>query len=155
MLDHFTDLVIVTGCQRSGTTLLGQVLGAHPNAFLIDETDKFYEWFHACARGGSEVNSLWHPMIGRARKKYNGNSEKFHNKKSGKYYKFRDSVTHLVLQAPNLVYSYDIIKNIVFKCICSRIEFCNSFIVEIITTTHPYIIMRTKRINVICCKSIF
>ncbi|HRX82275.1 MAG TPA: sulfotransferase, partial [Pirellulaceae bacterium] len=29
--------VVVAGCQRSGTTLLGQILGAHPSAVLIDE----------------------------------------------------------------------------------------------------------------------
>ena len=36
-------ITIVTGCQRSGTTLTGQILGAHPSAFLIDETDELYQ----------------------------------------------------------------------------------------------------------------
>ena len=30
-------LVFIVGCQRSGTTLTGQILGAHPNAILLDE----------------------------------------------------------------------------------------------------------------------
>ena len=39
--------VFVIGCQRSGTTLTGQILGAHPNAVLLDEPDGIYPWFAA------------------------------------------------------------------------------------------------------------
>lgn len=30
-------IVVIAGSQRSGTTLVGQILGSHPNALLIDE----------------------------------------------------------------------------------------------------------------------
>lgn len=35
--------VIVVGCQRSGTTLMGQIIGAHPSALLVDEIDDVYK----------------------------------------------------------------------------------------------------------------
>lgn len=35
-------LIAIVGCQRSGTTLTGQILGAHSKAFLIDEFDGLY-----------------------------------------------------------------------------------------------------------------
>lgn len=45
MLNQIEKIVVIAGCQRSGTTLVGQVLGAHPKAILIDETDGLYDWF--------------------------------------------------------------------------------------------------------------
>ena len=35
--------VIVVGCQRSGTTLMAQIIGAHPSVLLVDETDDVYK----------------------------------------------------------------------------------------------------------------
>ena len=34
-------ILIIAGCQRSGTTLTGQILGAHSKTFLVDEFDGF------------------------------------------------------------------------------------------------------------------
>lgn len=38
------DPICIVGSQRSGTTLLGQIIGAHPSAALVDEEDGLYDW---------------------------------------------------------------------------------------------------------------
>jgi len=40
--DDGPDRLIITGCQRSGTTLLGMILEAHPRIDLIDENNPHY-----------------------------------------------------------------------------------------------------------------
>lgn len=40
--DGIERVVAIVGCQRSGTTLTGQIVGAHPQAFLVDEFDGLY-----------------------------------------------------------------------------------------------------------------
>ena len=41
------DSILVIGCQRSGTTLMAQIIGAHPLAVMIDESDGLYNWIDA------------------------------------------------------------------------------------------------------------
>ncbi len=93
-------IVAVVGCQRSGTTLTGQLLGAHPEAILLDEWDGLYPWFHAQAAGPAE--SLAQAMLHAAAAKYAD---------PGSRVQVRDGraalapgITTLVLKAPNLTY---------------------------------------------------
>lgn len=37
-------LIMIMGCQRSGTTLTGQMIGAHRQCFMIDEPDGIYRF---------------------------------------------------------------------------------------------------------------
>ncbi len=45
--------VIIAGCQRSGTTLTGHIIGAHPNAILIDDNEKEVDDFRT--HGGMAI----------------------------------------------------------------------------------------------------
>ncbi len=95
-------LIIVTGCQRSGTTLLGQMLGAHPNAFLIDEPDGLYPWFDSFIENESFSSNQFGELIERANLKYSDRKAKF-DQKNG----VLKNISHLVLKAPNLAYYFD------------------------------------------------
>ncbi len=98
-------VVAVVGCQRSGTSLTGQILGAHPQALLIDEEDGLYDWFHAWAAGGSDASKLFAAVIDRARQKYARPQLRFEQARDGAWRPAR-GVTHLVLKAPNLTYAW-------------------------------------------------
>jgi len=54
--------ILIVGCQRSGTTLMAQILGAHPLAVMIDEDDGLYHWTDALF---SETGSppIWNPRV--------------------------------------------------------------------------------------------
>jgi hypothetical protein len=60
---------MVVGCQRSGTTLLGQMLGAHPDALLVDEDEGAYRIVDAI-RGQEPVASLLDELLPGAARKY-------------------------------------------------------------------------------------
>lgn len=97
-------IVFVVGCQRTGTTLIGNILGAHPDAFLIDETNEVYPWIEAVFSGEDEsrVNSLLKTCCQSARKNYREPDIKCDA--SGN---LSTHVTHLILKTPNLTYSAD------------------------------------------------
>ena len=110
MFENIEQVIAIVGCQRSGTTLTGQILGAHPNALLIDETDGLYKWFNQIQ---SSVNPLEFStsLLRKAIKKYTSNhSRTIETSKSssdaGDDIKLSSHVTHLILKAPNLTYSY-------------------------------------------------
>ena len=105
MLDAFETVVVVVGCQRSGTTLTGQILGAHPNAVMVDETDGLYRWFLALARNDETAGALWDLMLNAADKKYRAGQQRMVVDASGRP-RPKSSVTHLVLKAPNLTASF-------------------------------------------------
>lgn len=109
MLDSFKHLVLITGCQRSGTTLLGQIVGAHPNAFMIDEPDGLYKWFDAFAQQAPEAEALWRQMLIAADKKHRPGQRRLKPTDNGKPPKCLDRITHLILKAPNLLYQYQAI----------------------------------------------
>ncbi len=92
-------LVAVIGCQRSGTTLVGGLLGAHRNAFLIDEYDGLYEWFAAQAAGDDQADALLADMLARASAKYATPHARTGAAGLG------PAISHLVLKAPNLTYA--------------------------------------------------
>ena len=89
--------VFVVGCQRSGTTLMGQVIGAHPSALLVDETDEVYSQIRAIF--DADDNGLKRELIATLRQsgiaKYRG-QERSENTEADT----------LVLQAPNLTWSH-------------------------------------------------
>lgn len=97
-------VVIIAGSQRSGTTLVGQILGAHPNAVLIDESDGLYQWTDAllaCAPQ-ADIDKAFQQCCRSARTKY---LETVADTRFGAKFALSEGVTHLVLKAPNLTYS--------------------------------------------------
>jgi hypothetical protein len=104
-LSSITHVVAVVGCQRSGTTLAGQIVGSHPQALLVDETDGLYAWFHAEADGHAEAEGLAAAMLESAAAKYRDPSVRF--EKCDVRGALASSITTLVLKAPNLTYDYE------------------------------------------------
>lgn len=98
------DFVIVVGSQRSGTTLMGQMLGSHPQAVLIDEDDKLYAWTNACfySSTGVPANLLFNRSCRLAMTKYLNPDSRF--QKNGQ---LLTCVKYAVLKAPNLTYCYN------------------------------------------------
>lgn len=96
-------LVIVIGCQRSGTTLTGQILGAHPRAVLLDEQDGMYEWFDALDPDRPYAGPEFETMLARAAGKYARPETRFRRDGQGRI-GLHPKITHLVLKAPNLTY---------------------------------------------------
>ena len=56
------DFILIVGCQRSGTTLMAQIIGAHPSAVMIDEDDGLYRWTDVLF-GETIVPSFWNPSM--------------------------------------------------------------------------------------------
>jgi hypothetical protein len=103
--DEFERVVVIIGCQRSGTTLTGQIVGAHPQAFLVDEPDGLYPWFHAEVDRREEARALAVAMLQCARRKYQEEDRRRH---LGDFRGGRGAdATVLVLKAPNLTYDAD------------------------------------------------
>ena len=98
-------VIAVVGCQRSGTTLTGQILGAHPEAVLVDEYDGLYPWFHAQTNDPANAGALAHAMLEAARAKYLEPAERF-REVDGRVV-LSPAVGVLVLKAPNLTYDDD------------------------------------------------
>ena len=104
MLKH----IVVVGSQRSGTTLMGQMLGSHPLSVMIDENDNLYQWTNAhFGSPKSAVNELLFKHCCKlARTKYvNSNSRYYQNGE------LREKVEFVVLKAPNLTYHYNALAN--------------------------------------------
>lgn len=111
-LERICGLVVLVGCQRSGTTLCAQVAGAHPNAFLIDENDGLYRWFHGLfTHEKSTANATTQALLTRADKKHAPGLTKTQVDRAGKI-SLKDSITHLVLKAPNLTYHYQALQHL-------------------------------------------
>jgi hypothetical protein len=56
------DFILVVGCQRSGTTLMAQIIGAHPLAVMIDENDGLYNWTDALFSEAG-LPYTWNPSV--------------------------------------------------------------------------------------------
>lgn len=104
MIGLIRHMVVVVGCQRSGTTLTGQILGTNPNAVLIDEFDGLYDWFHSVLDGDPNADQLTSLMLKKSAAKYQNPEERF-VLKDGKY-GLSDAINLLVLKAPNLTYDF-------------------------------------------------
>ncbi len=101
-------ITIVTGCQRSGTTLTGQILGAHPKAFLIDETDELYQWFRGYSTNAHDAGELWAKASAAADRKYQPSFKRNLAGASAAGASTK-TLTHLILKAPNLTFEYDVL----------------------------------------------
>ena len=95
--------VFVVGCQRSGTTLTGQILGAHPNAVLLDEPDGIYPWFEDLDPARPMARPGLSKVFAKAAEKYADPEQRFETLPNGQVW-IAPSVTHIVLKAPNLTY---------------------------------------------------
>ncbi|MDB5027962.1 MAG: uncharacterized protein JWO66_1651 [Candidatus Eremiobacteraeota bacterium] len=104
-LKHVERAIAIVGCQRSGTTLTGQILGAHPEAVLVDETDGLYPWFHAQADGSGDAESPAETMLRRAVAKYADPQGRFTI--AGGRVDLAANVRVLVMKAPNLTFDDD------------------------------------------------
>jgi len=98
-------LVCVIGCQRSGTTLTAQILGAHDRAALIDEDDGLYRWLGGPDAIGLKMDRALETTIADcAARKYRSPQDRF--VMGGAHYAFGYSVDALVLKAPNLTFNW-------------------------------------------------
>ncbi|MGC1497465.1 MAG: sulfotransferase [Sulfitobacter sp.] len=107
-LEGIKRFVIVVGCQRSGTTLLGQVIGAQSGCVLIDEFEGLYPWFHAVADQSPDAQLLTTKVIAQARDKYSDDAGRFVAGGAA----LDGSVETLVLKAPNLTFEAAKIANL-------------------------------------------
>jgi hypothetical protein len=96
-------LVVVVGCQRSGTTLLGQVIGAQPGCLLIDEFEGLYRWFDAVASGAPDAAAATEEIIVQAGAKYAEPDTRV----DGDARRLAPQIDTLVLKAPNLTFDAD------------------------------------------------
>ena len=110
-VQQFNKIVVVVGCQRSGTTLAGQILGAHPDALLIDEPDNLYEWLEAYGGGDPNTQSLWDNTLTMSANKYKPAHARIRPDENGKQEPL-SNITHLILKAPNLTYGYEILSQL-------------------------------------------
>lgn len=101
MMEDLKSVVIVAGAQRSGTTLVGQILGAHPEAFLIDEPDGLYKWFDAKI-SGKAAPDLDREVLEKANGKYLDEAARV-LRADGRL-TLAPQIGHLVLKAPNLTH---------------------------------------------------
>jgi hypothetical protein len=107
MLESFDRVVVVAGSQRSGTTLTGLILGAHPGVIMIDEPDGLYDWFEAFEAGDPRAGHLLRRALAKANHKYRPGQKRLIRPEDGGRARLAPNVTHLVLKAPNLTYDYD------------------------------------------------
>lgn len=98
-------LVCILGCQRSGTTLTAQILGAHDRAVLIDEDDGLYRWLGGPGAIGLKMDRARETMIADcAARKYRAPQDRF--VRVGARHAFGHSVDALILKAPNLTFNW-------------------------------------------------
>ena len=94
-------VVFIVGCQRTGTTMVGNILGSHPNAYLIDEPNGVYKWLEATFsdQDGNVTNTLFKQCCLEARNNYQDP-----NSKCNEDGVISESISHLILKTPNLTY---------------------------------------------------
>jgi len=105
MLEQIESLIVIAGCQRSGTTLCGQILGAPPECLLIDEPDGLYGWFDQAIDGKLDEGHALKKLLNRANQKYKPDHKR--TNESGVAVTLKPEIRHLVLKAPNLTYDYE------------------------------------------------
>ncbi|MEP3654454.1 MAG: sulfotransferase [Litorimonas sp.] len=104
-LENIEKIVVIAGCQRSGTTLTGQIIGAHPNAFLIDEGDGVYDWFHSTDNALNGSDGKLSAVLQKADSKYKTAHSRLNIDPENRI-SMKENISHLVLKAPNLTYSF-------------------------------------------------
>jgi hypothetical protein len=95
--------LLIVGCQRSGTTLVGHIIGSVNRCFLIDEFDGLYPWYNSCLSDENDTGSLLTDALKLASDKYTDARHLF---------KVPDELVGytIVAKAPNLTYSYSQLK---------------------------------------------
>ncbi len=88
--------VLVIGCQRTGTNLTGLILGTHPHAILIEESDGAYEYL---ANDAVDCERRASKTLAKARRKYLSPRNRFKGRDQ-----LDPAITHLVFQVPNSTY---------------------------------------------------
>lgn len=111
MIEQPRTIVFIIGCQRSGTTLTGQILGAHPNAVMLDEPDGLYRWFAQWNPDTSLHTPEFSAVLEKATTKYVSPGGRFKTNNAG-LTELHPSISHLILKAPNLTYAYNKISRI-------------------------------------------
>ena len=109
MIEGF-NFIAVVGSQRSGTTLLAQMLGAHSSCIVVDEDDGLYDWIYPMIHSWKN-GKTFEEVVDSSRRKYVSNKGRYIG--SG----IDDScVKNVVLKAPNLTFYWNdlpsIFKNI-------------------------------------------
>ncbi len=92
--------VFVVGCHRSGTALVGQILGAHPNAIVIDEEKHSLEIVRVLL-SGHVVGRLIQNVLARVRSSYANPTN------ISLFGRVDPAVTHLVLVAPSASFDFE------------------------------------------------
>jgi len=92
-------IIIVAGVQRSGTTLVGQILGVHSRSFLIDESDDVFHPFCHWLLNDSQA-TFPERTLSQAAKKYN-------DERSTVRKKWHLDEYNLVIKAPNMTFEYE------------------------------------------------
>ncbi len=105
MLENIEKIVVIVGCQRSGTTLLGQILGAHRKTWMIDEGENLYDWFNSYINDTDDSNERWNKTLAKSLDKYKPEHRRLVEHADGGL-SLSKKVTHLILKAPNLTYNY-------------------------------------------------
>ena len=105
MLEQIESLIVIAGCQRSGTTLCGQILGAQSECLLIDEPDGLYGWFAQTVDGKLNKGHALLKLLNRANQKYKPDHKRTNG--SGVAVTLKPEIRYLVLKAPNLTYDYE------------------------------------------------
>lgn len=98
-------LILIVGCQRSGTTLLGQLLGADRSALLVDEDEGAYDLLGTVIEEGGLNLERIAPILARA-------DEKYKRPRTGPRGVPLASVAHLVLKVPNATTDFAAIQSI-------------------------------------------
>lgn len=91
--------IFIVGCQRSGTTLTGQILGAHSSCLLVDEPDGLYSIFDAEFANNPLDDDSLASVLDTAKKKYTDIRK--HRVGAAILSNHR-----LIAKAPNLTYDY-------------------------------------------------
>jgi hypothetical protein len=105
VLENTEKIIAVVGCQRSGTTLTAQIVGAPPNALLLDESDGVDEWFRAYCVGDPECDELLRKALTSCQSNYSSALQRIEPQPSGRFL-LDSEVRYLVLKVPNLTYEF-------------------------------------------------
>lgn len=107
-------IVAVVGCQRSGTTLAGQILGSHPKAILLDEDDRAHKWFVSIMANPDQHDRYLNSVLHQAGVKYRNTGAKILRSTEG--VQLAPNVTHVVLKVPNLTFEAPLLASVQPPC---------------------------------------